>query len=134
MGGPDVRIAFIAIVAAALAGCGMKTDTPEDRAETIASLFNKTKGFTAGEMADDLSARAEGDTMVLTIKNAIEDGVEVSEEEAETEITRMVCNDENYTGILDQGIGLRVEMFTKGGKAIPPVTIDSCPGHPPKPV
>lgn len=127
-----MRTAAIAIVAVALSACGMKTDTPEDRAATMASLFNKTKGMTAGAMAGDLSARAEGKTMVLTFRNALDDGVTISDQEAKTGITQLVCGNPNYTKILDQGVLLRVEMFTKGGKPIPPVAIDSCPGHPAK--
>jgi len=127
-----MRTALVIMLAGTLAACGMKTDTPEDKAATMASLFNKTKGLTAGEMADDLSARAEGKTMVLTFKNAIEDGVNISEEEAKTGITQLVCGNKNYTDILDQGVLLRVEMFSKGGKPVPPVAIDSCPGHPAK--
>jgi hypothetical protein len=132
LGEPTVRTAFVILLAGTLAACGMKTDTPEDKAATMASLFNKTKGLTAGAMAKDLSARADGNTMVLTFKNAMEDGVTVSEQEAKTGITQLVCGNKNYTDILDQGVALRVEMFTNGGKAIPPVQIDACPGHPAK--
>jgi hypothetical protein len=121
-----VRIALIAVLAASLAACGMKTDTPEDKAATMAMLFNKTKGLTAGEAADDLSARADGKFMVLTFKNAMEDA-EVTPEEAKEGITPLICGDENYTNILEQGVGIRVEMFTNSGKAIPPVSIESCP-------
>lgn len=128
-----MRTAIAIMLAATLTACGMKTDTPEDKAATMASLFNKTKGLSVGgEMADDLSARAEGKTMVLTFKNAVEDGVTISEEEAKTGITQLVCGNKNYTQILDQGVRLRVEMFSKGGKPVPPVQIDSCPGHPAK--
>jgi hypothetical protein len=128
-----MRTALIIMLAGILAACGTKTNTPEDKAATLASLFNKTKGLTAGAMADDLSARAEGNTMVLTFKNAVEDGVTISPEEAKTGITQLVCGNKNYTRILDQGVALRVEMFSKGGRPIPPVSIDSCPGHPAKP-
>lgn len=127
-------ILMAAVLAAGLAGCGMKTDTPEDRAQTMATLFNKTKGLTAGAMADDLSARAEGKIMVLTFKNAMEDGVTISPEDAKAAITPLICNDKNYTKIIDDGVGIRVEMFSKGGQAVPPVTVESCPGQPgPKP-
>jgi hypothetical protein len=128
-----MRTAILLItLAGTLASCGAKPDSPEDKAAALASLFNKTKGVTAGAMADDLSARAEGKTMVLTFKNALEDDVTISEEEAKTGITQLVCGNKNYTNILDQGVLLRVEMFSKGGKPVPPVSIDSCPGHPAK--
>jgi hypothetical protein len=113
-------------MAATLGACGMKTDTPEDKAQTMASLFNKTKGLTAGEAAKDLSARADGKFMVLTFKNAMDD-VEITPEEAKEGITPLICGDKNYTNILEQGVGIRVEMYTKSGKAIPPVAIESCP-------
>jgi len=125
-----MRTAVVILLASTLVACGMKTDTPEDRAATMASLFNKTKGLTAGAAADDLSARAEGKTMVLTFKNAMEDGVVIAPDEARTAITPLVCNDKNYRKILDQGVGIRVEMFTKGGTAVPPVSVDKCPGQP----
>lgn len=123
-----MRIATIVLLAAALSGCGMNTDTPENRAAAMASLFNKTKGMTVGAKADDLSARADGKTMVLTFKNAVEEGVVVPQDEAKAGITQLVCGNKSYTAILDQGVDLRVEMFDKGGKALPPVTIDACPG------
>lgn len=104
----------------------MKTDTPEDKAATMAMLFNKTKGFTAGEAANDLSARADGKFMVLTFKNAMDDA-EITPQEAKEGITPLICGDKNYTNILEQGVGIRVEMYTKTGKAIPPVSIESCP-------
>ena len=115
------------MLAWAVAGCGIKTDTPEDRAEAMASIFNATKGVTAGSMAGDLSARAEGKYMILTIKNAMEGEVEFSAEEAAEAVTPMICNDKNYLGILEQGVGIKVEMFTNSGAAIPAVTVDKCP-------
>jgi hypothetical protein len=121
-----VRATFIAVLALSLGACGMKMDTPEDKAATMATLFNKTKGLTAGEAADDLSARADGNFMVLTFKNAMDDA-DITPEEAKEGITPLICGDENYTNILEQGVGIRVEMFTKSGKAIPPVSIESCP-------
>jgi hypothetical protein len=124
-----VRTTLIAILAVSLGACGMKTDTPEDKAATMASLFNNTKGLTAGEAADDLSARADGKFMVLTFKNAMDD-VEITPQEAKEGITPLICGDKNYTNILEQGVGIRVEMFTKGGKAVPPVSIESCPKAP----
>jgi hypothetical protein len=114
----------------ALAACGDVAfdGSAEDRVAFIAGTTNAVAPIPLGNGARLSSASAEGDVLVLRMDGVVQGPVQdVSEAEMLKALRPIVCDNDGYRGVIEDGARIRFELSSSTGDALPPITLAYCP-------